>query len=232
MVLSQSVVRDHNVHVSKRKQGCLNPTRLNTIEPEALRTQPVPDGRETGIRNDGVPAPIKYDTFRRGEFWSEKELKVTLDGRPVANDRYSRMEADAGQRRLLVLWRSNTVPDVVAKFAQARASYPFGGGKMARMRIVPAPGGQASSGQEGQLDWLVHCREVLMMQRDAPVMIEPDGRESDAADKASGGRPLQRSVEYVKPSVDSDVLIQDLFRQAMPHPTHEDKGTSILVAVV
>ncbi|KAJ7889162.1 hypothetical protein B0H14DRAFT_2562003 [Mycena olivaceomarginata] len=108
MLLSQSDVRDHNVHVSKREQGCLNQTRLNTIEPEALRTQPVPDGQETGIRNDGVPAPIKYDAFRRGEFWSEKELKVTLDGRPVTNDRHNRMEADAGQRRLLALWRNNT----------------------------------------------------------------------------------------------------------------------------
>lgn len=69
------------------------------------------------MRNDRVPAPIKYDAFRGGEFWGEKELKVTLDSGPVANDRDSRMEANAGQRGLLALWRSNIVPDVVAKFA-------------------------------------------------------------------------------------------------------------------
>ena len=83
----------------------------------AGRTQPVPDRRKTVIRNNGVPSPIKYDASRGGESWSETELKVTLDGGPVANDRHGSVEADAGQRRLRALRGSNAVPDVVAEFA-------------------------------------------------------------------------------------------------------------------
>jgi hypothetical protein len=66
---------------------------------------------------------------------------------------------------------------------------------------------------------------------DLAVVIRVGAREADTADQVGSPRPLQRSVKYMKPPIDSDVLVEDLICEAVPESGHEYEGTCVLIYV-